>query len=356
MKICTKCWTRHRLNRRALKLFQLIEKEELCDLCEGLMKVAATLVDKALNEILGYEFSTANIGLIVPSHVLEREDEIRALTKERTAPSIKRYFAISIINHIERKLQRTIKLVRVNPDIFLLVDLVHRTIKVISRPLYAFGRYVKEKRGLPLRIIGNYANYRPSIEKILEELFKEYFLAEHVKFTWVGGEDKQSLVLGSGRPFITKIISPRKRTISESFRIEANEHLKPFGISLSEFYLLKGKPRQPLRYSFMAEILCSTSIEAGELSSFIPRIPTLKSVDVTFESSYGVNKKRTLLFLGDFKSEDANIRMKGIFEGGFDIKAFFGGESGRKAIPTATQLLGLPLRLINYDILEVNVL
>ena len=41
-------------------------------------------------------------------------------------------------------------------------------------------------------------------------IFKK-FGGTTTKFTWIGGEDKSSLVLGDGRPFFVKLRHPNKR-------------------------------------------------------------------------------------------------------------------------------------------------
>jgi tRNA pseudouridine synthase 10 len=356
MKVCNKCWTRNRLNRLASKDLLPVKEAKLCDLCEGLASEVAALIQSISNKLSNYEFNTVNIGLIIPSRLLEREDELRALTKARTAPTIKKYLAGVAVDHIERILQKRVHLAHINADIFVLLDLIRKNVGIISRPLYALGRYTKEKRGLPLRLRGDHENDSPSIEKILGGLLREYFQADDVKFTWIGGEDRESLVLGKGRPFLAKIIQPKRRTISESFRIDANERIRSYGLSITEFSLLARKPREPLRYSFTAEILCATFLDPEELPALIVRLPVLRSIEVTFEKSYAANKRRSLLFLGDFKLDGTQLRMKGTFEGGFDLKAFFQSEPGRRAMPSAEELLGLPLRLVSYDVLEVNFL
>ena len=51
-----------------------------------------------------------------------------------------------------------------------------------------------------------------SIEGIISQYIFKKFGGTTTKFTWIGGEDKSSLVLGSGRPFFVKLHHPNKRT------------------------------------------------------------------------------------------------------------------------------------------------
>ena len=52
-----------------------------------------------------------------------------------------------------------------------------------------------------------------SVEGIISKLFFKKFGGTTAKFTWIGGEDNSSLVLGNGRPFFVKIKNPFKRKI-----------------------------------------------------------------------------------------------------------------------------------------------
>ena len=48
----------------------------------------------------------------------------------------------------------------------------------------------------------------------MSEYLKQITSGVRVKFSWIGGEDKESLVLGKGRPFFAEIIEPKRRIYS----------------------------------------------------------------------------------------------------------------------------------------------
>jgi len=48
---------------------------------------------------------------------------------------------------------------------------------------------------------------------MISQFLFEKFGGTTTKFTWIGGEDKSSLVLGTGRPFFVKIQNPHKRNL-----------------------------------------------------------------------------------------------------------------------------------------------
>ena len=61
----------------------------------------------------------------------------------------------------------------------------------------------------------------------MSEYLKQITSGVNVKFSWIGGEDKESLVLGKGRPFFAEIIKPKRRII-----VEHNVSLNEKGIEL----------------------------------------------------------------------------------------------------------------------------
>jgi tRNA pseudouridine synthase 10 len=62
-----------------------------------------------------------------------------------------------------------------------------------------------------------------SIEGKISQFLYEKFETVRVKFTWIGGEDKASLVLGNGRPFFAKLLSPKKRNVQLSKKSDLDE-------------------------------------------------------------------------------------------------------------------------------------
>jgi tRNA pseudouridine synthase 10 len=94
------------------------------------------------------------------------------------------------------------------------------------------GKYNKYQRGLGQRIqINNLNNDKKSIHEeslhshfTIEDAILEYLYVQsgskNIKIAWSGSEDKNSLVLGNGRPFIVKIDSPQFRNIKKIFDIK----------------------------------------------------------------------------------------------------------------------------------------
>ena len=80
------------------------------------------------------------------------------------------------------------------------------------------------------------------MEGVISKLFFKKFGGTTAKFTWIGGEDNSSLVLGTGRPFFVKIKNPFKRKIrlyDEKFDF----------VSLCNLKLVKESPKKSVSFN-----------------------------------------------------------------------------------------------------------
>lgn len=128
------------------------------------------------------------------------------------------------------------------PDIVINLQFEKETtldINIKMRPIIILGRYVKKNRGIPQRKGGDYIgcddinvqnetspsiNVTPlpastalavrsqevtSIQSILSREILKITKGERLKFSWIGSEDEESLVSGSGRPFFLQVLNPK---------------------------------------------------------------------------------------------------------------------------------------------------
>lgn len=122
-----------------------------------------------------------------------------------------------------------------NPDIRIQVFIdsqFNYDIKYKTKSLLLLGKYNKYQRGLSQRI--NFNNMNKDKKKVheegsyshftIEDIILEYLYVQsgskNIKIAWSGSEDKNSLVLGNGRPFVVKIDSPQVRNIEKILEIK----------------------------------------------------------------------------------------------------------------------------------------
>ncbi len=214
--LCNKCMKRE----------GIVTEEGVCYICNGLMDRLDEIFALIKHAIKDYEFETFLIGATLPPDILEREDELRSRLKIKGKRSIKNEITATLGKMLGAKVSFT------DPDINIYIDLRGNFVSIKARSIYLFGRYKKMKRGIEQKSmkcsncngIGcHLCNFKglkdTSIESILSERLIRLYAADNIKFSWIGGEDEESLVLNEGRPFFVKIINPRKRSIDSNIRI-----------------------------------------------------------------------------------------------------------------------------------------
>ena len=138
-----------------------------------------------------------------------------------------------------------------------------------SKPIILHGRYTKSERGLPqkqkpcVNCFGKgcrSCNFHgiseyDSIEGKISKFLFDKFGGTTAKFTWVGGEDKSSLVVGSGRPFFVKIQNPFKRNLSLPRNIAFDS------VSMHDCKIISESPKSPIKFTSSIEMKILTENE-----------------------------------------------------------------------------------------------
>ena len=198
----------------------------------------------------GYEFRTFQIGVSLPSSYIEREDNIRSRLRVKGRSSIKNHFLSELKEMFKCALNKEMDFI--SPD--LRIDLVINEnneffFDIIPAPVVLACKYLKKRRGIPQKHKGLAVTKdqpsgddsqcsNSSLEEVISEYLKQLTSGVKVKFSWIGGEDKESLVLGKGRPFFAEILKPKRRTINEH-----NISLKEKGIELFVISAFKNLPQ-----------------------------------------------------------------------------------------------------------------
>jgi tRNA pseudouridine synthase 10 len=304
----------------------------------------------------GYEFRTFQIGVSLPSSYVEREDNIRSRLRVKGRNSIKNQFLSNLREMFKHALNKEMDYT--SPD--LRIDLVINEdneffFDIIPTSIVLTCRYLKKRRGIPqkqtvLPIIksqlledDSHCEQSTSLEEVVSEYLKQITSGVKVKFSWIGGEDKESLVLGKGRPFFAEIIKPKRRIITEH-----NISLKEKGIELFVLSASKNLPQYPMKFVSMTRI--SILAERLVCSKELNCLPSLSGRTIWFR-----NKKR--IISRDVHSvkvvniHGKNFELEIIAEGGLHIKQFVGGKEYCE--PNISTILGVKCECISFDIIDV---
>jgi tRNA pseudouridine synthase 10 len=328
-----------------------------CFICNNLMSKLEIINNALVCRMReGYEFRTFQIGVSLPSSYIEREDNIRSRLRLKGRNGIKSQFLSDLREMFKLALNKEIDFI--SPD--LRIDLIINEdnaffFNITPSPIVLACKYVKKRRGIPQKHKGlaipndqilendsqGYNSF--SLEEVISGYLKQLTSGVKVKFSWIGGEDKESLVLGKGRPFFAEIVKPKRRIIPEH-----NISLKDNGIELFVLSASKSLPQYPMKFDSMTRV----SIIAERLVSNkeLERLPSLSGRTIWFR-----NKKRIIRrdvhSVKVRKINGRNFDLEIIAEGGLHIKQFVGGKEYCE--PNVSTILGLRCECLKFDIIDV---
>jgi len=192
-----------------------------------------------------------------------------------------------------------------------------------------------------------------SVEQRLELPILSLFNAGKVKFTWIGSEDPNSLVLGHGRPFYAEVLEPH---IRKHTKIQSTIKKVDDGVSLNELKIINGRPTRESRFTVTVQSSLTlnkrlTKKDVQKLQetfkeTFVKMMPAHKNSSTT--------KKIHSLIVESTKGHNLKIKME--CDGGLSIRRFLTGE-GKEIEPNMAEILNREITLDEekpFDILEVN--
>jgi tRNA pseudouridine synthase 10 len=348
--LCSRCLARQSSRKVSRNVVQVKEK---CYICNGLMNRIYELLELIVAALKEYRYKTFLIGAMLPSDMLEREDEIRAKFKIKGTESAKSYLTKELGKRLARKTGKKVDYGR--PDVTINIDLVKNDVTVRARAIFLFGRYLKRKRGLGQKqercsiCVGKGCSQCnntglsafDSIEGIIVRKLLAAFKCESAKFTWVGGEDKDSLVLDDGRPFFVKVINPKRRFAKP-------RGVTKDGVQIKFLKRVQRLPDKPLKFRTKMKLLVECEREIN--NKYLKKLNALNNTLVTFSGKHGkeVSKK---IYKINAKMQKNVLTIMMVIDGGLVIKQFVSGEG---MTPNISHIIGCKATCRSFDILNVK--
>ena len=333
-------------------------KLHICFICRSFfLGTLPSIVDTILkSEMLGSIkcVPTIDIGTRLPYLFYENEDYLRSMFKVKGSMGIKRQINLLI----REKLRKDEKLIidHVDPDykfdVVVENDLSFR-VDCKAKEFYLLGRYVKLDRGIPqkdksLMKIDSQAvrNMTHRKEKSIEYSIRKAVLSQYdpedMKITWTGSEDKYSLVLGSGRPFIVKVINPKRKDTYEKKVLDE-------GIKLQIRKIEHDQIDYYGKYRVLVTVLVKIEDKVSNLSHFQNLIHKLIG-----EVGFIVKNRKTIrniYFAKLVNAEDYRLEISFDMDNGIPIKQFIGGNEPIN--PCLSDVLKTKCECIYFDIKDV---
>jgi tRNA pseudouridine synthase 10 len=349
-RLCKRCLARHTEDSH-------IQSDMECYICHGLMDDLDMLIDKMMLAVRDYEFNTFLIGASLPTRMYEREDAIRARLKIRGKENIKSQLTRELGLKIATVTKRKVDYMKPDITISLTVDKENSVDVVVkSRPIVLIGRYVKKLRGITqkqnrcLQCEGKgcgscghsgLSDYG-SIEGIIAKRLIAKTKCETPRFSWIGSEDHNSLVLASGRPFSVRLYNPKIRDV-DKVKIKAN------GVTAT-MSVFKDNIELPSRFIVKTRIYarCENAIAKQDLK----KLDSLTGTVVKFKNRSKMATKNIYSATARQLSCSNEFILTMVADGGLMIKQFVGGEEYMK--PNVSEILNTKCECITFDVLDVN--
>ena len=298
----------------------------------------------------------------------------RSVFPGRTSEPLKHAFNRTVGRAFERRVAgRTVAFT--NPDVGFLIDPDSDAITLSVLSLYVYGRYKKLERGLPqtrwpcrrcrgrgcAACGGTGKQYAESVEELIAAPFIERTLGEGSHLHGAGREDIDALMLGTGRPFVLEILSPRRRALDlDALRDEVNERaagrvevsrLTPADRRLvAKVKETRSTKRYRARVEFSDDLTAERLKDA--LASLVGEICQRTPQRVSHRRADLVRRRR--LFEAQGRLEDARHALLTFHaDGGMYIKELVSGDDGRTE-PCLSARLAVDARVLELDVMEIT--
>lgn len=316
-----------------------------------------SIISKVANEItnFGNYIKTIDIGTKLPYKIIENEDYIRSLFHIKGKLSIKGQINCDIRDTISSNFGIDINHSEPDCKFEITIDKNFQfSIATIFREQLFLGRYKKLKRGISQRSPTNIKyskneqtndecnSCEDSVELFIREILGSDYDVEKTKIIWTGSEDKNSLVMGNGRPFLIKVKMCQNVDTNKIYQKNGME------ISFEDFQSDLTNKWKTYRQVVDLLVLIEGVIDDNiDLNQFIAKFVG----EVRFKTNNRPITKRIYdsRLMGVKSCNQFEIRL--VLDNGIPIKQLVGGQTPIQ--PSLTHHLNVTCECIYFDIVDV---
>lgn len=360
--------------RTVLSMLGTEGKAGTCWVCGGLFETVEDWAKRAASAAEQYEFSTYLFGVKLTPRLAEVERFFKERFPSDAYEPLKHSFNRALGKAFERIVGRgTVDFY--HPDASFTVNLEKDALLLHVASIYIYGRYRKLVRGIPqthwpCRKCGgkgcsacNYTGkqYAESVEELVAGPFIAAAGAEGARLHGAGREDIDARMLGTGRPFVLELLSPKRRRLDVPALTAEVNHAAAGKVEISgtritdkaTVALLK-ETRAEKTYraivSFEDEVTEDQLREA--LAEMVGPIAQRTPTRVSHRRADLVRNRRLISVDGRLLSPtEAEITLR--TEGGLYVKELISGDDGRTH-PNLSERIGVPARVVELDVLSVD--
>jgi len=331
------------------------KKPEKCYICKDLLSNLDSYVDQMVSISEKTHYSSFLVGAILRPSLVDRDDLVRSRFKMRGIDGIKTEITKSLTKSFARKSKKPAD--HLDPELTFLVDFRTGVCEQRAKSVMVSGRYTKSRRGLPQKqrpcgdcrgkgcIFCNNHGITDfnSVEGIISRLFYEKFGSHQVRFTWIGGEDRDSLVKGRGRLFFAKLVNPKLRNSKLEKAVNLGD------VSLSELRRIEQIPSNPIK--FQSRVVLRIRSNARITSKQLSRLSALTRGPVMI-SDGNRPLERSVHELAYKKTSPDTFSVTLLADGGLSMKKLV---EGGGASPNMSEILGTDCTCTQFDFENIAV-
>ncbi|KQC05744.1 MAG: pseudouridylate synthase [Methanoculleus sp. SDB] len=350
------------------------EERNPCWICGNLFEETGLWAGRIAEALAGIEYATFLVGCRVPPLIAESEELVWTDLSLQSPEPIKAEFNREVGKAVSGITGKSVDFVR--PDIVVICNIPDETLEVQINPLFVYGRYKKLVRGIPqtrwhCRVCRgkgcercNFTGkmYAESVEELIGESVIADMQAEDAVLHGAGREDIDALMLGTGRPFVLEVVSPRRRSIDLANLETAINRSAEGKVAVvldhwsdrHEVETIKSEKAHK-EYSILVEVDGAFSIDdiRNSLKSISGTTIHQRTPERVSHRRADKVRKRRVITIECTGVEDGRYVIDVVGEAGLYIKELISGDNGRTT-PSLGEILGARARVVTLDVVMVE--
>lgn len=345
----------HNLLGKKIKNSLNFESSKNCYICKGILSNLQTIINRMLEKSSDYEFDTFVVGAILKPSVTDRDDIIRSKFTLQGIDSVKTGITQQLAKNFAKKTKTKVDVF--HPDLTFTFNFKNDSCELQAKSLLVYGKYIKKIRGISQKqtqctncngkgcTMCNYYGFSEdsSVEGRIIKLLLEKFGGAQIKITWIGGEDKNSLVLGRGRPFFAKILNPKKR------KIRLQKKYLQDKIEIHNLKIISNIPKGIIQ--FRSKIKLSIITEQNLKSHHLNPLKILNKTPIIIYEKPNKRIQKSIYSIKFLKSSPKSFSLWITVDGGLPIKRFV---EGNNVQPNLSELLGNKCKCSEFDFQNIE--
>ncbi len=337
------------------KLKKNLNSTQKCYICRNLFDHLNYFLKMMIDISSNYSFLSFSVGAMIKPSIVDRDDYIRSKYKLKGIDSIKTDVSRELRKTFSKKTKKIVNLL--DPEVTFTINLKDESCQLRSKSISFSGRYIKTLRGISQKQKSctncsgkgcRTCNFHgisefDSIEGIISQFIFEKLGGTTAKFTWIGGEDKSSLVLGTGRPFFVKIQNPLKRNLKST-------SIKSTFLKITNFRLVRGSPKKPLKFNSSIEMKISTEDKID--SKNLKKLKDLQKYPIVVYEKSGKRSEKKIFSVKYRKNSSNAFTLFIKTEGGLPVKRFVNSDD---VSPGISQILNTACMCQEFDFLDIEI-